>query len=189
MDKKRTIIAAIVLLLVLIVGGAVAYFTDTDTKTNTFTIGSVDITLTEENWDATAAQDMMPGETVTKDPIVNNVGKNKAFVFMKVEVPCLSDDTKELFTYTVNSGWNLLENGTCTDGKAIKVYNYGSASGMTELAVDASTPALFNNVTLVNLTNAEASKATGDLNMVVTGYGIQAEGLESTTPTDVWGNF
>ena len=97
--------------------------------------------------------------------------------------------TKELFTYTVNSGWNLLENGTCTGGKAVKVYNYGSASAMTELAVNASTPALFNNVTLVNLTNAEASKATGNLDMVVTGYGIQSEGLESTTPTAVWGNF
>ena len=74
MKKKKTITAAVILLLVFVVGGAIAYFTDTDTRTNTFTIGSVDITLTEDGWDALAdtnnndipdaAEDMMPGESV-----------------------------------------------------------------------------------------------------------------------------
>ena len=54
MKKKKTILAALVLLLVVAVGGAIAYFTDTDTKTNTFTIGNVDISLTEDGWDALA---------------------------------------------------------------------------------------------------------------------------------------
>ena len=30
---------------------------------------------------------------------------------------------------------------------------------------------------------------TGNKNIVVTGYGIQTEGLTSTAPADVWGNF
>ena len=72
MKKNRTIIAAVVLLLVFVVGGTIAYFTDNDTKTNTFTIGNVDITLTEPLWDLTdtnnndipdAAEDMLPGES------------------------------------------------------------------------------------------------------------------------------
>ena len=99
MKKKKTILAALVLLLVVAVGGAIAYFTDTDTKTNTFTIGNVDISLTEDGWDALAdannndipdvAEDMMPGESVTKDPTINNLStKNPAYVFAKVEVPC-----------------------------------------------------------------------------------------------------
>ena len=115
MKKKKTILAALVLLLVVAVGGAIAYFTDTDTKTNTFTIGNVDISLTEDGWDALAdannndipdvAEDMMPGESVTKDPTINNVStKNPAFVFAKVEVPCTTivapaTTSEELFTY------------------------------------------------------------------------------------------
>ena len=187
MDKKRTIIAAIVLLLVLIVGGAVAYFTDTDSETNTFTIGNVSIDLTEPGWVPANAQGMMPGETVAKDPKITNDGNNDAYVFVKVEVPCLG--TKELFTYTVNSGWNLMTNGSCNNNKAEKIYNYGSASAMTNLVKDASTPAVFNNVTLVNLSNTEAQSLTGNIDMVVTGYGIQSEGLTSSAPADVWGNF
>jgi len=189
MDKKRTIIAAIVLLLVLIVGGAVAYFTDTDAKTNTFTIGNVKIELNEEHWVPADAEGMMPGETVAKDPVVKNIGGNDAYVFAKVEIPCLSDNSKVLFTYTVNSGWNLMTDGSCTGGKLTRVYNYGTATGMTSLAKNASTPAVFNEVTLVNLTNAEAALATGNLNMIITGYGIQAEGLSSTDPTAIFGNF
>ena len=46
MKKKKTILAAAVLLLMLAVGCAIAYFTDTDQKTNTFTIGNVDKMLT-----------------------------------------------------------------------------------------------------------------------------------------------
>ena len=57
MKKRKTIIAAVVLLLVFVVGRAVAYFTDTESVTNTFTIGNVDITLTEPNWDDTDDND------------------------------------------------------------------------------------------------------------------------------------
>ena len=100
MKKKKTYLAAIVLLLLFVVGGAVAYFTDTDTKRNTFTIGNVDIELVEAGWDALAdtnpqnnipdvAEGMMPGETVTKDPVIRNKSeKSPAYVFATVEIPC-----------------------------------------------------------------------------------------------------
>jgi predicted ribosomally synthesized peptide with SipW-like signal peptide len=45
MNKKKSIAVAIVLALVLLIGGMLAYFTDKDTKTNTFTIGD-DIEIT-----------------------------------------------------------------------------------------------------------------------------------------------
>ena len=38
MKKKKTILAAAILLFMFVIGGAIAYFTDTDTKTNTDTI-------------------------------------------------------------------------------------------------------------------------------------------------------
>ncbi len=215
MKKDKLFLAAVVLLLLLVVGGAIAYFTDTDTKTNTFTIGSVDITLTETAWDALtdtnsdgipdAATDMMPGQSVAKNPTVNNIStKNPAYVFVKVEVPCTTVTSpatpEEIFTYTVNSGWTELTTTgipvTCTSGgTATHVYYYGSNGTLTALAkaADSSTPtststAVFSSVTLLNtLTGNEG--LTGNKNIVVTGYGIQTEGLSSTTPADVWANF
>lgn len=205
MKKKKTIIAAIVLLLVFIVGGAIAYFTDTDNATNTFTIGNVDIELEEENWDTTdndnnnvpdASQDLMPGETVAKDPKINNISTtNPAFVYAKVEVPCTTATSpatpQEFFSYTVNSGWTELSSAAvaCTSGgTATHVYYYGSGSTLTSVAAGASTATVFDNVTLLStLTGNEG--VTGNKNVVVTGYGIQTQGLASTTPADVWGNF
>lgn len=213
MKKKKTVLAAVILLLMFLVGGAIAYFTDTDTKTNTFTIGSVDITLTEDGWDALtdtdsdgipdAAEDMMPGESVTKDPLVNNIStKNPAYVFVKVEVPCTTVESpatpEEIFTYTVNAGWTELSTAAvaCTSGgTATHVYYYGSNGTLTALAeaADASTPTsttnpVFSSITLRStLTGNEG--LSGNKNVVVTGYGIQTEGLQSTTPADVWSNF
>ena len=213
MKKKKTILAALVLLLVVAVGGAIAYFTDTDTKTNTFTIGNVDISLTENGWDAAdannnhipdVAEDMMPGESVTKDPTINNLStKNPAYVFAKVEVPCTTivapaTTSEELFTYTTNAGWTELSSAAvaCTSGEtATHVYYYGTGGTLTALAkaADASTPTPTSNPVFSSVTLRSTLKGneglTGIKNIVVTGYGIQTEGLTSTAPADVWGNF
>lgn len=214
MKKKKTILAAVILLFMFVIGGAIAYFTDTDTKTNTFTIGSVDITLTEDGWDALAdtnsndipdaAEDMMPGESVTKDPLINNVStKNPAYVFAKVEVPCTTivapaTTSEELFTYTVNSGWTELSTAAvaCTSGgTATHVYYYGTGGTLTTLAkaANASTPtstssSVFSTITLRSTLKGNEG-LTGEKQVVVTGYGIQTEGLTSTAPADVWANF
>lgn len=214
MNKKKTIIAAAILLMIFVVGGTIAYFTDTDTKTNTFTIGNVDITLTEAGWDTLpdtnnndipdAAEDMLPGESVTKDPLINNVStKNPAYVFAKVEVPCTTivapaTTSEELFTYTVNAGWTELTTAqvACTSGgTATHVYYYGTNGTLTELAkaANASTPTsttnpVFSSITLLSTLKGNEG-LTGNKEVVVTGYGIQTEGLASTTPASVWSNF
>lgn len=51
MKKKTILVAAIAVMLVaaLVVGGTLAYFTDTDNATNTFTVGNVSIELLESS--------------------------------------------------------------------------------------------------------------------------------------------
>lgn len=52
---KKKILAltlCVVMAAIAIVGGTLAYFTDTDKATNTFTAGNIDIDLTEPKWDA-----------------------------------------------------------------------------------------------------------------------------------------
>ena len=200
MKKRKTMIAAIVLLLVFIVGRAIAYFTDTDTATNTFTIGNVDITLSEPNWSTTdsnsngtpdAAEGLVPGQTVSKDPTVTVASTSKdAYVFVKVQVPCKADNSAELFTYTLNSGWAVVTgyNGTCTNGVAEKVYAYeGSTAGTLQSLSANGTATLFNSVTLENITGSEASAISNAASMPVTAYAIQADGLGSNVPATVYG--
>lgn len=210
MKKSKIIIASVVLLLVFAVGGAIAYFTDTETKTNTFTIGNVDITLTESLWNTTdsnnndvpdAAENITPGQAIPKNPtITNNSTSNAAYVFIKVEMPCTTATSPatpvEIFSYAPNAGWTELTTATlpvaCTSGgTATHVYYYGTGGNLTSLAAGNSTlTALFSSISLSNsVTGAASEGLTGKKNVVVTGYGIQTQGLASTTPADVWANF
>ncbi len=186
MKKGKTIIAAGVLLCVFLIGGAIAYFTDTKTTTNTFTIGNVAITLTEPGWtEGTSGQDMVPGQSVTKDPTVAvNTGSKDAYLFVKVEVPCTGN--VELFTFTPNAGWTVVEDNACASGVASKVYGYGSSTAMTAVAAGAS-QTLFNSVTLANINSTQASAVSNAASMPITAYGIQADGLANSNPTTVWG--
>ena len=191
MKKRNLLLAALLLLVVGVVGTTIAYFTDTDEKTNTFTIGNVDIELKEENWDADNAKNLMPGDKVAKDPVIENKSTtNPAYVFAKVVAPCVSG--RPIFKYTVASGWTEMTAQTVAcnaDGLTTKIYAYGSATAMTPLTAGASTPALFSEVEVENLTNAEATTiGSANLNIIVTGYGIQTKNV-GTDPTTVWGNF
>lgn len=88
--KKKIFSLCLVVALVAtaVVGGTLAYFTDTtETATNTFKIGDVDITLDEPAWTLNDSHTLMPGKTFAKDPTIT-VAKDSqdCWVFMKVEV-------------------------------------------------------------------------------------------------------
>ena len=197
MNKKKVIAVAIVLALVLLIGGMLAYFTDTDTKSNTFTLGNVNIKI-EETFTEAEAQNLMPNQQVAKTPVVTNEStKNPAYVFAKVTIPCYAAsgtgnvDTP-LYTLTgTAAGWNLMSTGAIdTTNKTITyIYNYGSADAMTELAASASTPALFTTVTVANITGAQAGTVSATPNVVINAYGIQTKGLSVTAPADIFGLF
>lgn len=98
MKKKTILVAAIAVMLVaaLVVGGTLAYFTDTDTKTNTFTTGKVDITL-NETFDADNAK-LLPGSqstnAVQKEVSIKlNEGSEDAYVWYEWLIPAALDST------------------------------------------------------------------------------------------------
>lgn len=192
MSKKKTIAVAIVLALILLIGGMLAYFTDTDTETNEFTLGKVNIEI-DETWDSTNGENVIPGQTITKAPsITNQNDSTAAYVFAEIVVPCYvgaNDALTPLFTFTANSGWTLINTpaADATSKTITYVYAYGSASEMTRLAVGSITStAVFNEVTVApTLTNTQAgSVATTDI--VVNAYGIQADNLTETAPSAIF---
>ena len=79
------------LITIMSIGGISAYFTDTDTQTNKFTVGKVTVDLTEPEWDKypdkdnngipDQAEDLTPNKTIVKDPVITNTGINEAFIF------------------------------------------------------------------------------------------------------------
>ena len=170
---------------------------------------NVDITLTEPNWSTTdqdgnnvpdAAENLMPGDPIAKDPTITNTSTaNDAYVFMKVEVPCTNTVPAtpiELFTYTPDTtAWTELTTANlpvaCTSGgTATHVYYYGTNGTLTTMQPNDVSDPLFSTIAVnSNLTGVSGEGLTGNKSVVVTGYGIQTEGFTSSTPAQVWANF
>ena len=93
MNKKKalTTMAACGLVAALGVGGTMAYLTDSEQTTNTFTIGKVKIDVQEPGWDTTdknnnnipdKAEDVVPNQELAKNQLLENTGSNSAVVFL-----------------------------------------------------------------------------------------------------------
>ena len=145
MKKKIAALALVVVLLVAaVVGGTLAYFTDTDSATNTFTVGNVSIQLLEsalhrdndaatdeaiiadaadyEAYLAEAGKDMVPGRWVKKAPYIYNDGKNDAYVRIKATFPVALMDAADIMLYTTafNEGAIEMDEGVnSADGKFV----------------------------------------------------------------------
>lgn len=109
--QKRKAVLSVVLMLAILITGAFAFLSATDSKTNVFTIGKVAITLTEKfdtNLDGEIDNDteifdssdqtvslidgatILPNQKIIKQPYITNTGNNKAYVYMVVGLPVAS---------------------------------------------------------------------------------------------------
>ncbi len=136
MKKKTILVAAIAVMLVaaLVVGGTLAYFTDKDNATNTFTVGNVKIDLIEQQRQlgedgnkTTKLEDFHQGQSlypivgsaqgekdtlgmptaknyVDKMVTIQNTGSEKAYIRAYFAIPSALDDGYETF----NAGMNVL---------------------------------------------------------------------------------
>jgi len=151
--KKKLLAMCLVVALAAtaIIGGTLAYFTDTDTETNTFTAGGVKIDLIEQQVGANGLepfeqnQVLMPivgsaqgekdqyGQPVAENYIdkiatIENKGKSDAYVRAYFAIPSALDDGYDTF----NAGLNVLHfnfgnnNGVSTFGNE---WNWKNESG------------------------------------------------------------
>ena len=89
MKKKILSLAMIVCMLsIAIVGGTLAYFTDTDDKTNVFTVGNIEIDLEEQF----PSGELMPDVVKEKVVTVKNIGDNDAYMWIEVWAPAALDN-------------------------------------------------------------------------------------------------
>lgn len=160
--KKKTLAVALafVLVIAMSVAGTFAYLTDkTETVTNTFTVGKVDIDLTEKTGDT---YKMIPGEDIEKDPTVTvKAGSEASWVFVKIEK---SADFDAFMTFAVADGWTELENG---------VYY----RAVDAVAKDDVTFSVINDNTVT--VKSDVVFTEGQPTLTFTAYAIQAAGFDS----------
>lgn len=197
---------------VLVIGTALAYFTDGDTVTNTFTVGRVEVDLQEPSWEPDDVTKITPQEEFAKDPQVKNVGINDAYVFLEITVPCANVKTAgedgtvnsaaktQLFSYDLNSNWVAVETDTEDANENRYVYAYVGAdkATMEALAPNATTAKLFTHVRFANVVEDEGLEDQ-NLDIVINTYAIQTDNLNDndttvdgnnadgvTSPAEVW---
>lgn len=152
--KKKIIALALVLCLVAVavVGGTLAYFTDEANAKNEFTVGNVDIDLTEPNWEKTGkeeAEDAYPGEPLAKDPTVTNTGKNPCFV--RVSVSNLDQFGN---AGTIIYRTDYVDNALSSEWTYYDGYYYYYKDGNGVLPAGETTDALFDQIVIpVGVTN------------------------------------
>ena len=187
MKKKIFMIAMAALLIILSVAGAsMAYFTDVKEKTNVFTSGNVEITLTYAN-ELEDTQHVYPSQSFDVDATITNVGSEKAYVgaiitltkaggISTIITPDGAGDTVASTDILVG----LTENGNTvkyreiTDGYEIYVVN------PTEVAGNGVGKAvIFNDLKIPNEWNREEMNVFKGVSFTVKAYATQSAGFEN----------
>lgn len=182
--KRKTLLLAFSALLLVAVSvmGTLAYLTATSGDVvNTFTVGSVDLTLDEIDVDEygvasigaervlTNEYKLIPGHTYTKDPVVHvTAGSEESWVFIKVlnGLAAIEADTT-IASQMATNRWTPVAG---SEG----VYQY-------EVTVDARENTqdllVFGAFTISETANAEDLKEYSDAEIKITAYAVQADGL------------
>ncbi len=167
MKRKLTLLTALVLIFSCLgFGTSLAYFTDSKQAQNVFTIGNVDITLTEPSWPKELTP-VYPGQILPKDPTVTNTGANPCFV--RIALSGLdtfgAEGTIRLRTGGndgLGSGWFLGKDG---------LYYYNRP-----LEPGEATPPLFDSIVIPTGVTRQQEQMVHSL--LVSAQAVQAQGAQ-----------
>ena len=187
MKKKILVICLTLALAATAIGGAtLAYFTDvTDVKENVFTVGNVDITLTEPEWDEQGSEDapeVYPGEALAKDPTVENTGANPCFVRVQVTgLDSLGDAGRITYRtdYTdgqLGDGWALHTDGWFYYTAPLAVP--GTEGESWNAGLVSKTDALFDQIVIP--TGLQNGDGTTEFSVDVVAQAVQAQGAKAS---------
>ena len=203
-----TVLCAL-LLVVASVMGTLAYLQDSESVTNTFTVGNVDIMLDEADLSTPAADDrtedgnsykIYPGQTYTKDPTVTVLeGSDESYVRMIVTITDLAD-VKAVFGTdpTTNyflpqyfvQGWDptvWVTTNVVDEDVVNNTATYEFRYFETVDATDGKLDALFDSFKIPETVTNEQIAKLADMKIMVEAHAIQAEGFD--TADLAWAKF
>lgn len=189
--KVLLLVLCAALLVSASVLGTIAYFTDSEAVTNTFTVGKVDIDLDELDVDNdTQAENdrdkqndyhLLPGQTYVKDPTVHVIANSEdSYVFVKVvnEIAAMEAAGETTIAKQIEQqGWIAL-----TGVENVYYKEYTKQASNLDMVV-------FENFTIKDsATNDELAGYAGK-SVIVTAYAIQKAGFDTAAEAWTAGNF
>lgn len=207
--KALLVVACALLLVAASVFGTMAYLTSTDTVTNTFTVGKVNIKLDEAkvNADGTPVANaervkaneykLLPGHTYTKDPTVTvEAGSESSYVKMTVtfsnakELDAIFAPTGADLT-SIFKGYNAanwIAKGNTKDATTnTRTYEFWYKEAVGAPTADVALDALFDSITVPGEITAEQLDTIKGMTITVNAYAIQADGF--TNADAAWAAF
>ena len=200
-----------VLLVATSILGTVAYLTSSDLVTNTFTVGTVEITLDEADVKVDGTYEtnetnrvtenvyhLLPGHSYIKDPQVHVAeGSEDCYLFVKVEngIEAIEAATVEggytnIADQMKKLGWAPVEDAAnvyvLMDGTNKKVVSGGNDVTVFEnFKIDGAKVVNVptGGTVPAGKLNIEAYK---DAKIVVTAYAVQKDGFETQTARQIW---
>lgn len=197
--KALLVVACALLLVAASVFGTMAYLTSTDTVTNTFTVGKVNIKLDEAkaNPDGSLVEGaarvkansykLLPGHTYNKDPMVTVLsGSESSYVKMTVTFS-KANELDAIFAPTgadltsIFKGYNAanwIAKGNTKDATAnTRTYEFWYKEAVGAPTADVALDALFDSITVPGEITAEQLATIEGMTITVNAYAIQADGF------------
>ena len=192
--KKSIVALSLSTAMLAIAGfGTLAYFTDTETASNSFTVGKVDIGLEEENWEHKEEGEsatVIPGTTIPKDPVVTiKEGSLESYIRMVVKMPenvfrassLNENNTDPLITFNKMDDKVWITSPAILVGDEVTVvftYNEAVAAPNEDVVLKA----LFESLIIGADDNNELAEVLGDqFDIDVSAYAVQTEGFKDTS--------
>ena len=197
--KALLVVACALLLVAASVFGTMAYLTSTDTVTNTFTVGKVNIKLDEAkvNADGTSvtpaervkenSYKLLPGHTYTKDPTVTVLnGSETSYVKMTVTfskasaLDAIFAPTGAELTSIFNGydAANWIYKGNTKDATAdTRTYEFWYKETVGAPTADVALDALFDSIMVPGEITKEQLATIEGMTITVNAYAIQADGF------------
>lgn len=199
--KNKALLLALcaVSLVTASVFGTMAYLTDNKTVNNTFTVGSVAITMDETKVDEAGQKDgevrvqqntykLLPGHEYIKDPTIHvDANSEDCYLFVKVEngIEAIEDESSKVADQMTKNGWKPVT------GQA-NVYVYvGTETGATKpraVTKENKNIPVFNNIKIagsVDGTQLERYK-NNNTTITVTAYAVQKDGFAGKSAAEIW---
>ena len=195
MRRMLFTLALVLVVAVASVGGTIAWLkVETTPVVNTFTVGDINITLTETDTTTVDGKQtkqfkIIPGVNLDKDPKVTvTAGSEPCYVFVKVTEAnwptFATTEGEKLVKYTIAAGWAELSNAT-NDGS--KVYwKKVDAAANSDVVAATELPILKDNKVYVSgaLTKEQVEEITTTPTLTFVAYAVQQAG--STNATEAW---
>lgn len=200
MKKSKVLLtlACAVLLVAASVMGTLAYLTDKDAVTNTFSVGQVSIKLDEAKANpdgtlvegATRVQEnsykLMPGHEYIKDPIIHvDPTSEDCYLFVTINNEIVAIEAEGSTTVAEQmkaKGW------AAVDGVANTYVYIGTDEGAADpLAVSAGSDiTVFEEIVIAGSVDNDTLAEYAEKTITVNAYAVQKDGFEEKTALEIW---